>query len=120
MTESYAIIRRFLFELAVTISLDKNSREPINSLFVSPISFYTNVLKTQKMLQFRNKKKFSTRKRLKTDREGNEGKEGKERKKGETEAEEGRKKEIELSVADQGLQGGKQRRTPVPILRFLG
>ena len=57
------------------------------------------------------------RKRLKTDRGGNEGKKGRGKK--ETEAEEGRKKEIELSVADQGLQGGKQRRAPVPILRFL-
>ena len=51
------IIRRFLFEL-VGISLDRNYREAINLLFVLP-GLCLNILKTEKILQFWDKK-FST------------------------------------------------------------
>ena len=70
--KSYTIIRRFLFKLVGTVSLDRNYREVINLLFVLPISFYSNILKTGEILQFLGRKKFSTcltlsfqRKRLK-------------------------------------------------------
>ena len=40
-----------------TISLDRNYREVINLLFALPILFYVNILKTEKMLQFRNRRR---------------------------------------------------------------
>ena len=51
MTEPYTIIRRFLFELVGTISLDRNYWEVINLLFVLP-GLYLNILETEKILQF--------------------------------------------------------------------
>ena len=60
MTEPYTIIRRFLFELVGITSLDKNYLLPVvNLLFALPILFYLNIVKTEKILQFWNKK-FST------------------------------------------------------------
>ena len=55
MTKSYAITRRFLFELVGTISLDRNDREVIDLLFV------LYILKTEGILQFWERKQFSTR-----------------------------------------------------------
>ena len=54
----YTIIRRFLFELVGMISLDRNDWEVINLSFVL---FYSNVLKTEKILQFWNKKILDVR-----------------------------------------------------------
>ena len=49
-TEPYTIIRRFLFELAGMISLDRNYREVIlNLLFVLP-RLYLNILKIEKII----------------------------------------------------------------------
>ena len=56
MTRPYTINRRFLPELVGMISLDRNYWQVINLLFVFPILFYSNILKTEKILQFRNKK----------------------------------------------------------------
>ena len=50
------MIRRFHFELVGMISLDRNDREIINLLSVSPILFHLNILKIEKILQFWNKK----------------------------------------------------------------
>ena len=58
MTKPYRIIRRFLSEL-VGISPDRNYCEVINLLFVLS-ALYLNILKTVKILQFWDKKKFST------------------------------------------------------------
>ena len=57
MTRPYTIIRRFLFEL-VGISLDRNYREVINLSFILP-GLYLNVLETEKILQFWNKRRHS-------------------------------------------------------------
>ena len=60
MTKLYTIIRRFLFELVGMILLDRNYYylKVINLLFVLP-GLYSNILKTEKILQFWGKK-FST------------------------------------------------------------
>ena len=62
MTEPHTIIRRFLFELVAVISLGqkllKSSRFVISVL---PIFFYLNILKIEKMLQFRDKKILDVR-----------------------------------------------------------
>ena len=57
-SDQYTINRRFLFEFVGTISLDRNYREVINLLFVLP-GLYLNILKTEKILQFWDKR-FST------------------------------------------------------------
>ena len=45
------MIRRFLFELVGMISSDRNYLEVVNLLFVLPVSFYLNIIKTEEMLQ---------------------------------------------------------------------
>ena len=51
----------FFLELVGTISLDRNDREVINLLFASPILFDLNILRTEKVWQFWNKKLSSAR-----------------------------------------------------------
>ena len=60
MTKPYIlqIIRRFLFDLVGMISLDRNYEEVLNLLFVLP-GLYFNILKTEGILQFWDKR-FST------------------------------------------------------------
>ena len=60
MTKPYTIIRRFLFELVDTISLDGNYWEVINLLFALP-GLYLNILKTEEILQFWDKKILDVR-----------------------------------------------------------
>ena len=55
----FTIIRRFLFELVGMMSLDRN-REVINLLFVLPILFYLNILKTEKISFQRSLVRFGT------------------------------------------------------------
>ena len=71
MTKSYTVSSSLSFssELVDMISLDRNYCDVINLLFVLP-GLYLNILKTEKILQFWDKK-FSTsfqRKRLKSRR----------------------------------------------------
>ena len=62
----YNKIRRFLFKIVGTISLDRNDREVTNLLFVLP-GLYLNILKTEKILQFCDtsfQKEFESRNKL--------------------------------------------------------
>ena len=54
MTKPCTIIRRSLFGTR-RYDMDRNDLEVINSLFALP-GLYSNILKTEKMLQFRGEK----------------------------------------------------------------
>ena len=56
MTKPYTIIRHFLFQLVGMISLNRNYEEVINLLFALSFGLYLNILKTEKILQFWDKK----------------------------------------------------------------
>ena len=59
-------IRRFLFELVGMMSLNRIYWE-VNLLFVLPILFYLNILKTEKILQFWSKEVNHLRRQLTAD-----------------------------------------------------